>query len=104
MGVNVRHAVIEVGLIQERRRRFPDNFVFRLTTAEKTEVVARCDHLANLKYSKSLAFAFTEYGALMAASVPNTPRAVEMSVFIVRAFVSLREAVLGYKELGTKRS
>jgi hypothetical protein len=88
--------------VRRNRRRFPDDFVFRLTAKEKSEVVAKCDHLTNLKYSRSLPLAFTEHGALMAASVLNTPRAVEMSVFIVRAFVSLREAVLGYKELSNK--
>ena len=38
-------------------------------------VVANCDHLANLKYSKALPYAFTEHGAIMAASVLNTPQA-----------------------------
>jgi len=48
---------------------------------EKLEVVANCDHLKNLKYSKPLPYAFTEHGAIMAASVLNTQRAIEASVF-----------------------
>lgn len=44
-------------------------------------------------------FAFTEHGALMAASVLNTPRAVEVSLYVVRVFVELREALATHKEL-----
>jgi hypothetical protein len=82
--------------------RFPADFMFQLSQPEKDEVVANCDHLAKLKFSKSLPFAFTEHGALMAASVLNTPRAVEVSVYVVRAFVVLREMLAGNKELTAK--
>jgi hypothetical protein len=58
-------------------------------------VVAKCDHLSTLRFSKALPHAFTEHGALMAASVLNTRRAVEVSVFVVRAFVKLRRAIAG---------
>lgn len=54
-------------------------------------MVANCDHLARLKFSKTLPFAFTEHGAIMAASVLNSPEAIKMSVFVVRAFVQMRE-------------
>ena len=84
--------------------RFPEDFMFQLTTEEKAEVIANCDHLEKLKYSKSLPFAFTEHGAIMAASVLNTPKAVEVSVFVVRAFVQLREMISGHKELAQKIS
>lgn len=50
-------------------------------------MIANCDHLKKLKFSKALPFAFTERGAIMAAAVLNSPRAVDVSVFIVRAFV-----------------
>lgn len=76
--------------------------MFRVTEAEKSEVVAKCDHLANLKYSKALPYAFTEHGALMAASVLNTLRAVEVSVFVVRAFIRLRETLLKDSELARR--
>jgi hypothetical protein len=62
-------------------------------------VVANCDHLKNLKFSPSMPYAFTEHGALMAASVLNTPRAIEVSVYVVRAFVGLREALAAHKDL-----
>ncbi len=67
-------------------------------------MVANCDHLKNLKYSKSLPYVFTEHGTLMAASVLNTTRAVEVSVFIVRAFVKLRKVISEHKELARKIS
>jgi hypothetical protein len=47
--------------------RFPSDFLFQLTADEKTEVVANCDHLQNLKFSKALPFAFTEHGAIQAS-------------------------------------
>jgi hypothetical protein len=71
--------------------RFPEDFIFQLTENEKKEVVTNCDHLARLKFSKTLPYAFTEHGAIMAASVLNSPEAVKMSVFVVRAFVQMRE-------------
>jgi hypothetical protein len=46
--------------------------------------------------------AFTEHGAIMAAAVLNTPRAVQVSVFVVRAFVRMRKALTGNKDLGRK--
>ena len=84
--------------------RFPRDFVFRLTAKERAEVVAKCDHLAKLKYSKALPLAFSEHGALMAASVLNTHRAVGMSVFVVRAFVRLREVLTQSVELARRLS
>jgi hypothetical protein len=88
--------------VKRNRGRFPTDFMFQLTAAEKAEVVAVCDHLSALKFSKSRPFAFTEHGAIMAASVLNSERAVEMSIFIVRAFVKLRRAIAGYKDLAGK--
>jgi hypothetical protein len=88
--------------VKRNKERFPEDFMFQLTATEKAEVVANCDHLSKLKYSPSLPYAFTEHGALMAASVLNSPRAVEMSVFIVRAFVQLRQVIAGHKELTNK--
>ncbi len=65
--------------------------MFQIDRGRKGQVVANCDHLARLKFSPVLPNAFTEHGAIMAASVLNTPRAVEMSVYVVRAFVRLRQ-------------
>jgi hypothetical protein len=82
--------------------RFPGDFMFQMTAAEKAEVVANCDHLAPLKFSPTLPYVFTEHGVVMAASVLNSPRAVEVSVFVVRAFVKLRQLVQTHKELAGK--
>lgn len=76
--------------------------MFQLTAEEKAEVIAKCDHLANLTYAKALPQAFTEHGALMAAAVLNTHRAVEVSVFVVRAFVKLRGTIAENKELARR--
>lgn len=77
--------------VKRNRRRFPRDFVIRLTPTERNEVVANCDHLAELKFSKSLPYAFTENGAVMAANVLHSPQAVRMSIFVVRAFVEMRD-------------
>lgn len=82
--------------------RFPADFVFQLDRTERDEVVANCDHLQRLKFSPTMPFAFTEHGALMAASVLNTPHAVEVSLYVVRAFVELREAIGTHKELAKR--
>jgi ORF6N domain len=88
--------------VRRNRQRFPEDFLFQLTAAEKAEVVANCDHLAKLKFSPQLPYAFTEHGTMMAAMILNSPRAVEVSVFVVRAFVKLRQFVLAHKELAGK--
>ena len=49
-----------------------------------------------------LPYAFTEHGAIMAATILNTPKAVEMSVFVVRTFIRLRELLLTHKHLASK--
>jgi hypothetical protein len=76
--------------VRRNQNRFPEDFAFELTQEEKGEVVAKCDHLANLRFSPHLPLAFTEHGAIMAANVLNSEQATEMSVFVVRAFVKLR--------------
>ena len=85
--------------VRRNRSRFPDDFIFRLTDEEKAQVVANCDHLSTLKFSPSLPNAFPEHGAIMAASVINSPRAIEANIFVVRAFVRLRKMVETHTEL-----
>ena len=88
--------------VKRNKKRFPEDFMFQLTADEKSEVVAKCDHLAKLKYSKALPHAFTEHGAIMAASVLNSTRAINVSVFIVRAFIRLRQAIAEHREIAKK--
>jgi len=88
--------------IKRNSDRFPPDFMFLLTPEEKKEVVTNCDHLSKLKYSPVVPSVFTEHGALMAAMVLNSPRAVQMSVFVVRAFIRMREQLLDRAELGKR--
>ncbi len=88
--------------VKRNKDRFPHDFVFQLNKKEKIEVVTNCDHLARLKYSPALPYAFTEHGAIMAANVLKSDRAVKVSVYVVRAFVKLREALLTQKEFAGK--
>jgi hypothetical protein len=87
--------------IKRNWRRFPADFMFRLTVDEakamRSQFVTASKR--NIRY---LPNAFTEHGALMAASVANTPRAIDVSVYVVRAFVKLREWISAHKELAKK--
>jgi len=76
--------------------------MFELTSKEKEEVVTNCDHLKKLKFSPNFPKAFTEHGALMLASILNSAKAVEASVYVVRAFVRLREVLASHKDLAKK--
>src|SRR6266550_2241760 len=89
-------------LLKRNPGRFPDDFMFQLTNEEKAEVVANCDHLRRLKFSPNLPYAFTEHGAIMAANVLNSERAVEASVEIVRAFVRPRQLLASNVELSRR--
>jgi hypothetical protein len=95
--------------VKRNQDRFPEDFIFQLTPAEADEVRRLASQSAasapgDLSNSSQIVmssrkhrghsylhFAFTEYGALMAATVLNSPQAVRMSLFIIRAFVKLRE-------------
>lgn len=66
------------------------------------KVIANCDHLEKLKFSRTNPYAFSEHGTIMLASVLNTPIAIQTSVLIVRAFVKLREILSANKELERK--
>lgn len=88
--------------LRRNRGRFPDDFSFQLTLEEKAEVVAKCDHLSTLKFSPVLPRVFTEHGAIMAASVLNSQRAIEASVFVVRAFVKMRETLATHVRLARR--
>ena len=88
--------------VKRNRERFPARFMFQLTAEEKAEVVANCDHLQKLKFSPVLPSAFTEHGAIMAATVLNTSRAIHVSIYVVEAFVRLRELLSSNQELARK--
>jgi hypothetical protein len=89
--------------IKRNIERFPADFMFRLTDKEqeslRLQIVTSKIGSGGRRYHP---FVFTEHGALMAATILHSPKAVEMSVFIVRAFVQLREMLSTHKELAAK--
>ncbi|HAZ14238.1 MAG: hypothetical protein A2X86_10065 [Bdellovibrionales bacterium GWA2_49_15] len=85
--------------IKRNRNRFPADFMFELTEQEKSEVVTICDHLAKLKFSSTLPHVFTEHGVVMAASVLNTPKAIQVSIYVIRVFIKLRQMLIENKNL-----
>jgi len=90
--------------VKRNAERFPEEFMFRLTQAE-TETLNRSQIVTGSQKHRDPRFppfAFTEHGAIMAATVLNSPRAVEMSVYVVRAFVQLRELLASNTALARK--
>ncbi len=99
-GVEVRHLNQQV---KRNARRFPDDFVFQLSAEEaanlRSQIVTSSSGHGGRRY---LPNAFTEHGAIMAASVLNSERADEMSIFVVRAFVRMREALAANQQILSK--
>jgi phage regulator Rha-like protein len=89
--------------IKRNQKRFPSDFVFRLNAKEqavlRSQFVTSKAGRGGRRYAP---YAFTEHGAIMAATVLNSERAVEMSVFVVRAFVRLREMLATNRLLAGK--
>jgi len=82
--------------------RFPADFMIQLTHEEAEASRCQIGILKRGHNIKYLPYAFTEHGAIMAATVLNSPKAVEMSVFVVRAFIKLREQLLATAELAKR--
>lgn len=83
--------------IKRNWNRFPTDFMFQLTADEADVLKALRSQFVTLKkgqHQKYLPYAFTEHGAIMAANVLNSPQAVAMSVYVVRAFVQQREVLV----------
>ena len=87
--------------IKRNRERFPSDFMFQLTAVDAESLRSQFAILKKGRgqHRKFLPYAFTENGAVMAANVLNSPEAVRMSVFVVRAFVQMRDLLGGTKEL-----
>ena len=97
--------------VKRNIKRFPDDFMFRLTWQEttnlKSQIVASksrsqtvtLKHGQNIKY---LPYAFSEQGVAMLSSVLNSERAIQVNIAIMRAFIKLREVLLTHKELAQK--
>jgi len=90
--------------VKRNARRFPEDFMFQLTAEEATGLRSQ------IATSKPMGrggrryqpYTFTEHGAIQAANVLNSPRAVEMSIYVVRAFVQLRELLSSNKDLALR--
>lgn len=91
--------------VRRNHERFPADFMFQLTNQELSVLrsqFATSNERPGRGGRRYLPFVFTEHGALMAANVLNTPRAIEASLFVVRAFVRLREVLATQKELASR--
>jgi ORF6N domain len=90
--------------VKRNAERFPEDFMFQLT-AEEAELsrsqiaTLKAGRGQNIKYRP---YAFTEHGAIQAANVLSSPRAIAMGVYVVRAFVQLREILASNKDLARK--
>ena len=84
--------------VKRNLKRFPPDFMFQLTDEEFANLISQ-SVTSRWGGRRKLPLAFTEHGAIMAASVLNSDRAVEMSVYVVRAFVQLRSILLDHKVL-----
>jgi len=90
--------------VRRNRERFPADFMFQLSKEELEEwrsQIATSNPAAKMGLRRR-PYAFTEHGAIMAATVLNSPRAVEISLYIVRAFVHLRQFAQTHEELAAK--
>ena len=89
--------------LKRNRQRFPSDFVFQLKTSEQ-RILRSQNVISSSKHGgrRYKPYAFTEHGAIMAATVLNSDRAVQMSVFVVRAFVRLRELLATNQRLAGK--
>ena len=89
--------------VRRNPKRFPAEFMFQTINQEVTRLMSQ---FATSKMgrggTRKAPLAFTEHGAIMAATVLNSPRAIEVSVFVVRAFLQLRQALEANRELGKR--
>ena len=79
--------------VKRNIERFPGHFRFQLSKDEFDELVTNCDRFATLKHSTSLPYAFTEQGVAMLSAVLKSTTAVEVSIRIMEAFISLRRFI-----------
>ncbi|TLZ24111.1 MAG: ORF6N domain-containing protein [Gammaproteobacteria bacterium] len=96
--------VAEAGIhiwVRRNRSRFPADFLFELSAEEFANLKS---HFATSSWGgrRKLPWAFTEHGAIQAANVLNSPRAIAMGIYVVRAFVQLREVLASNKDLARK--
>lgn len=87
--------------VKRNRARFPEDFMLQLTAAEVENLISQFA-ISSWGGRRKLPFAFTEHGAIQAANVLRSTRAVEMGIYVVRAFVQLRDLLASNKELAKR--
>src|SRR5208282_858087 len=87
--------------VKRNRERFPSDFAFQLTRQEVGNLRSQFA-TASKRNVRFIPYAFTEHGAIMAATVLNSSQAVQMSLFVVRAFVKMRDTLGSHRELARK--
>lgn len=90
--------------VKRNKQRFPKRYVFQISKKELDELVTNWHRFESLKHSSSRPYAFTEHGVSMLSGVLNSPRAVDISLFIIDTFVQLRRAFFYQKELAYELS
>lgn len=85
--------------VKRNIKRFPEDFMFKLSDNELKELITNCDRFMALKHSSSTPYAFTEQGVAMLSSVLNSEKAIAINIQIMRAFIKLRELALVHKDL-----
>ncbi|MDX2226908.1 MAG: ORF6N domain-containing protein [Verrucomicrobiae bacterium] len=88
--------------VVRNKERFPEDFMFQLTEKEWNSLRLQNATLKRGQHRKYMPYVFTEHGAIMAATVLNSPQAVQMSMVVVRAFVKLRRMALSVEQLHRK--
>ena len=90
--------------VRRNLARFPADFMFRLTPEQWRSLRSQIATLETGpgKHRKYIPWAFTEHGAIMAATILNSPRATQTAVYVVRAFVRLRELLISNRELAKR--
>jgi hypothetical protein len=89
--------------VKRNIERFPDDFMLRLSAAEYAALISQnATSKPGRGGRRKLPWAFTEHGAIQAANVLNSPRAVAMGIYVVRAFVHLRELLASNKDLARR--
>jgi hypothetical protein len=87
---------------RRNRKHFPEDFAFQLTVKETNSLRSQIATSSSHGGRQYRPYAFTEHDALMAANILNSSRAVQMSVFVIRAFVKMRETLRAAPELARK--
>lgn len=87
--------------VKRNRDRFPEDFCFQLTVRELNSMRSQ-NATASRRNVRYRPYVFTEHGAIMAANILKSKRAVNMSIFVVRAFVRFRETMIAHRDLADK--